>query len=102
MNMQQLMQQAKKLQNDLQRKQEDLAKQTFEATAGGGMVTAVVTGGQEVVSLKIDPELVTADDIEMLQDLVVAATNEALKKSRDAAQGLLGGMMGGMAGFPGF
>ena len=99
MNMQQLMKQAKELQDQLQKKQEQLELQTFEATAGGGMVTAVVTGKQELLSLKIDPSIVSVDDVDMLQDLVVAAVNEATRKTRDAAQGLLGGMLGG--GMPG-
>lgn len=101
MNMQQLMKQAKQLQDQLQKKQEELEHQTFEASSGGGMVTAVVTGKQELITLTIDPSIVTTEDVDMLQDLVVAAVNEAIRKTKEAASGLLGGMLGGMPGFPG-
>ena len=77
------MKQAQKLQADMERLQEELGNQTVEGTAGGGMVKAVVTGKQEVVSIEIEKEVVDPEDVEMLQDLVTAAVNEALRKSRD-------------------
>ncbi len=82
-NMGNMMKQAQKLQADMERLQEELGNQTVEGTAGGGMVKAVVTGKQEVVSIEIEKEVVDPEDVEMLQDLVTAAVNEALRKSRD-------------------
>ena len=82
-NMGNMMKQAQKLQADMERLQEELGSQTVEGTAGGGMVKAVVTGKQEVVSIAIEKEVVDPEDVEMLQDLVTAAVNEALRKSRD-------------------
>jgi len=82
-NMGNMMKQAQKLQADMERLQEELGSQTVEGTAGGGMVKAVVTGKQEVVSIEIEKEVVDPEDVEMLQDLVTAAVNEALRKSRD-------------------
>ena len=80
-NMQQLMRQAQKMQQDMQRTQEELQSREFTATAGGGMVTAVVTGARELRTLSISPECVDPDDVEMLQDLVTAAVNEALRSA---------------------
>lgn len=94
MNMQQMMKQAKKMQEQLAREQEELAKKTFEASSGGGMVTAVVSGKFELVSLKINPEVVDKNDVDMLQDLVLAAVNEASNQVQQAAQNMLGGMPG--------
>ena len=71
------MRQAEKLQTELKRIQDELAERTVEASAGGGMVTVVANGKQDIVSIKIDPEVVNRDDVEMLEDLVVAAVNEA-------------------------
>ena len=99
LNIQQMMKQAKKLQEQLAKQQEELAGKTFEASSGGGMVTATVNGKMELLGLKIDKEVVDPDDVDMLQDLVVAAVNEATRQAQQAAQGLLGGMMGG-AGMP--
>lgn len=95
----QMMKQAKKLQEEMLKKQEELAAKVFEASSGGGMVTANVSGKHELISLKIDPEVVSPEDVDMLQDLVVAAVNEAGRKAQEAAQGILGNMMGG-AGMP--
>ncbi len=78
-----IMKQAQKIQAQIAKVQEELAQKTIEASAGGGMVTVVVSGKQEVVSIKIEPEVVDAKDMEMLQDLVVAAINEALRKSQE-------------------
>ena len=82
-NMGNMMKQAQKLQADMERLQKELGSQSVEGTAGGGMVKAVVTGKQEVVSIEIEKEVVDPEDVEMLQDLVTAAVNEALRKSRD-------------------
>jgi DNA-binding YbaB/EbfC family protein len=101
MDMKSLMKQAQNLQTEMAKKQEELAKQTYEASSGGGMVTAKVNGKQELISLAIDPTIVNGDDVEMLQDLVVAAVNEGFKKAGDAAKESLSGMMGGMGGLGG-
>ena len=92
--------QAEKLQAELKKAQEGLAEKTVEATAGGGMVTVVANGKQEIVSIKIDPEVVNKDDIEMLQDLVLAAVNEAHAKSQELMMSELGRITGGI-GIPG-
>ncbi len=77
-----IMRQAQKMQERLAEVQKELAKKTCEASSGGGMVTAVVNGSQELVSIKIDPSVVDPGDVEMLEDLVVAAVNEAFKRSK--------------------
>jgi hypothetical protein len=77
------MKQAQKIQSEMARVQEELSRKTVEASAGGGMVTVVANGKQEIISVKIEPEVVTSGDIEMIQDLVLAAVNEALKKSQE-------------------
>jgi nucleoid-associated protein EbfC len=79
-NMQKMMKQMQKMQKDMQKAQEELAAKTVEGTAGGGMVTVLVNGNKEVLEVKIKEEVVDPEDIEMLQDLVLAATNDALKK----------------------
>ena len=96
MDMKALMKQAQEMQQAMAKKQEELALQKFEASAGGGMVTAEVNGKYELLSLKIDPSIVSKDDIDMLQDLVIAAVNEGFKKAGDAAQSAMSGMMGGL------
>jgi hypothetical protein len=78
-----IMKQAQKIQSEIARVQQELSRKTVEASAGGGMVTAVANGKQEIISVKIEPEVVTSGDIEMIQDLVLAAVNEALKKSQE-------------------
>ena len=78
-----IMKQAQKMQAQMARMQEDLAARTVEASAGGGMITVVASGKQEIVSIKIEPEVIDAGDRDMLQDLVVAAVNEALRKSQE-------------------
>ena len=83
MKMNDLMKQAQQMQKRMLEIREELANQTVEATVGGGMVTAVVNGQQELVSLRITPEVVDPDDTEMLEDLVVAAVNEALQQSQE-------------------
>ena len=101
MDMKALMKQAQSLQTEMAKKQEELAKQTYEASAGGGMVTARVNGKNELLNLTIDPSIVNGDEVEMLQDLVVAAVNEGFKKAGAAAKESLSGMMGGLGGLGG-
>jgi len=91
-----LMKQAQQMQEKMMRVQEELASRTVEATAGGGMVTAVVNGKNELVSLKIEKEVVDPDDIEMLQDLVVAAVNEGVRKAHEMAAEEMSKVTGGM------
>lgn len=95
-NMQQMMQQAQKMQEKLH---QEIALIKVEATAGGGMVTAHMDGQKNLLSMRIDPEV--AGDVEMLQDMVVAAVNEAAKKVDDEIKGKMGGMMSGMGLPPG-
>ncbi|MBW1733313.1 MAG: YbaB/EbfC family nucleoid-associated protein [Deltaproteobacteria bacterium] len=94
-NMAQLMKQAQKFQAKMAKLQEELSARTVEASAGGGMVTVVANGGQEILSINIDREVVDPDDIEMLQDLVMAAVNDALNKARN----MMNEEMGGIEGF---
>jgi hypothetical protein len=90
------MQQVKEFQEKMARMQEELASMAVEATAGGGMVTVVVSGRQEVQSLKIDRQVVDPEDIEMLQDLVVAAVNDGLRRSQELAAGEMSKIAGGL------
>lgn len=94
MNKIKLMRQAQQLQGKLEKIQQELEKATVEASSGGGAVTVVMTGQQQVQSVKISPEAV--DDIEMLQDLVLTAMNEAVKKSKELAADRLGALTGGL------
>jgi DNA-binding YbaB/EbfC family protein len=91
-----MMKEAQKLQQQMLAMQEEIAKKEVEATAGGGMVTVKVNGKQEILSIKIDPEVINTDDAQMLEDLVLAATNEALRKSRELVQQELGKLTGGL------
>jgi DNA-binding YbaB/EbfC family protein len=93
MNIQQMMKQAQQMQDRLQKQ---MAELRVEATAGGGMVTVVMSGDKQVLSLTLDPEVVSKDDVEMLQDLIVAAINDAHRKVDEAMSQQVGGMMGGM------
>ena len=93
MNIQNMMKQAQQMQEQMQRK---MAEMRIEASAGGGMVTVVVNGLKQVQSLKLDPEVVNKDDVEMLQDLILAAINDATRKADEAMSQQLGGLMGGM------
>ena len=95
-NMQQLMRQAHKMQQDMLRKQEELQAREFTSTAGGGMVTATVTGAKELTSLTISPDCVDPDDVEMLQDLVLAAVNGALHEALETTEREMGKLTGGM------
>jgi len=93
MNIQQMMKQAQQMQERLQK---EMAEIRVEATAGGGMVTVVMTGTKLLQRLTIDPEVVSRDDVEMLQDLILAAVNDAHRKVDEEIQRRVGGMMGGM------
>jgi DNA-binding YbaB/EbfC family protein len=79
-----------------ERLQKQMAELRVEATAGGGMVTVVMSGQKQLISLKLDPEVVSKDDVEMLQDLIVAAINDAHRKVDEAMSDQVGGMMGGL------
>jgi len=95
-NVQQMMAQVQQMQADMEAAQQSLAEERVEATAGGGMVTVVASGQQEIVSISIDPEAVDPDDVEMLQDLVVAGVNEALRMAKELSDERLGGATGGL------
>ena len=96
MNFQQMQQMMKQAQQMQERLQKQMADMKVEASAGGGMVTVVVNGAKQIQSLKIDPEVVSKDDVEMLQDLIVAAINDANRKADELLSQNLGGMMGGL------
>ncbi|MDY0269177.1 MAG: YbaB/EbfC family nucleoid-associated protein [Trichloromonas sp.] len=91
-----IMKQAQLMQQKMTRLQEELGERQVEATAGGGMVHAVVNGKQQLLSLKIEKSVVDPEDVEMLQDLVLAAVNEAIKKSQEMMQAEMGKITGGM------
>jgi len=93
MNIQNMMKQAQQMQERLQKQ---MAELRIEATAGGGMVTVVVNGGKQLMSIKIDPEVVVKEDVEMLQDLILAAVNDAQRKADEEMSKSMGGMMGGL------
>ncbi|ETI66062.1 hypothetical protein BAVI_24518 [Neobacillus vireti LMG 21834] len=95
-NMQNMMKQMQKMQKKMAEAQEQLGEEKIEGTAGGGMVTVVVTGHKEVVDVIIKPEAVDPDDVEMLQDLVLAATNDALKKAEELTNNTMGQFTKGM------
>jgi nucleoid-associated protein EbfC len=93
MDIRQMMKQAQKMQEQLQKQMQELR---VEATAGGGMVTVTVNGAKQLMSLRIDPEVVSKDDVEMLQDLILAAVNDAHRKVDEQLQKAMGGLMPGM------
>ena len=97
-NMQQLLKQAQKMQEDMLRAQESLKDEVVEASAGGGMVTVKVTGDLELKAITIDPQAVDPDDVELLQDMVQAAVNEGMRKAQELAATKLGGITGGLGG----
>jgi nucleoid-associated protein EbfC len=96
-----LMQQAQQMQDQMAKAQEQLASETVEASAGGGLVTVRATGNGEITEVKIDPKAIDPDDPELLEDMVLAAVNEALRSAQSLAQSKLGAMTGGL-GLPGF
>lgn len=97
MDMKQMMRQAQKMQKELNKAQEEIATMSFEATAGGGMVTAVASGDMAISSLTIDPDAVDPEDVEMLQDMVVAAVNEALRGVSELSNQRMSAVTGGMS-----
>ena len=96
MNQAALMKQAQKMQQDMLRMQEEMENKTYSATSGGGMVTATVNGKHEVLNLEIKPEAVDPDDVEMLQDMVIAAVNEAMRTADAEAANNMSRLTGGM------
>jgi len=100
-NMQQMLKQVQKMQQEMLAAQESLKDELVEASAGGGMVVVQVTGDLNVRSIKIDPEAVDRDDVELLQDMVMAAVNEALRSAQELASSKLGGIAGGLGGLGG-
>ena len=96
MNQAAMMKQVQKMQQEMLKAQEEMQNQTYTATAGGGMVTAVVNGSHEVVSLEIKPEAVDPEDVEMLQDRVIAAVNEALRTADTEASNSMSKFTGGL------
>ena len=97
-NVQQMLKQVQKMQEDMAAAQEALKDETVEASAGGGMVSAVVSGDLVVKEIRIDPEAIDPDDPEMLSDLVLAAVNEALRSAQELAASKLGAATGGLGG----
>ena len=103
-NMNQMLKQVQKMQADMVAAQESLKDEIVEASAGGGMVTVKITGDLEFKSVTIDPQAVDPDDVELLQDMVLAAANEAIRAAQELANSKLGGIAGGLGGLglPGF
>ena len=95
-NVNKMMAQVQQMQEQMRQAQEDLAKETVSASAGGGAVKATMTGGMELVSIEIDPDVVDPEDVEGLQDLVIAAVNEAMASSQELANKKMGGITGGL------
>jgi len=100
-NLNNLMKQAQKMQKEMAKLQEELQDKTVEASAGGGAITVVVSGKKELKEIKLSPEVVDPDDVEMLQDLILAAVNEALRKADDMVNEEMGKITGGLGGLPG-
>jgi nucleoid-associated protein EbfC len=106
-NMQKMLKQVQKMQAEMEAAQEQLKDEVVEASAGGGMVTVKVSGDLEIKAVAIDPEAVDPDDVELLQDMVLVAANEALRAAQELASRTLGGIAGGLGGpgglgLPGF
>jgi DNA-binding YbaB/EbfC family protein len=91
-----IMREAQKLQSKMAEMQEEAKKKTVEATAGGGMVTVVASGAGEIISIKIEKDVVNPDDVEMLQDLIMAAVNEALRRAQEMVNGEMSKLTGGL------
>ena len=101
-NMNNLMKQAQRMQKQMEEKTKELEDKTWEASSGGGAVKVTVTGKKEVSSIKIAQEVVDPDDVEMLEDLIVAATNEALRLMEEESSQVMGDITGGLGGLGGF
>ena len=95
-NMNQMLKQVQKMQADMMKAQEALASETIQASAGGGMVTVTITGDLQVKDIAIDPEAIDPEDAELLQDMVLAAVNEAIRQAQELAATRMGGLTGGM------
>ena len=105
MDMQKLLQQMGEMQEQMKQAQDELAKETVDASAGGGMVTVTANGAGEITGIRIDPKAIDPDDPELLADMVLAAVNEALRSAHSLAESKLGGLTGGALGglgLPGF
>ena len=100
-NMSNLMKQAQKMQKQMEENQRALEEKEFTTTAGGGAVSVTISGKREITKVKIDPEAVDPDDVEMLEDLIVAAVNEAYRKVEEEAQSVMSKMTGGLGGLGG-
>ncbi|MDD4324187.1 MAG: YbaB/EbfC family nucleoid-associated protein [Eubacteriales bacterium] len=100
--MDQLMRQAQQMQEELAKAQEEAAEMTAESTAGGGVVRAVVSGSHQVIELEINPDVVDADDVEMLQDLISAAINDAMRQLDEKVEARMSQVTGGNLNIPGF
>jgi nucleoid-associated protein EbfC len=98
MDMNKMLQQVQQMQEEMAKAQDELAKETVEASVGGGMVKVTASGAGDIVSITIAPEVIDPDDPEGLADLVLAGVNQALKSSQDLMQSRLGGAMGGLKG----
>ena len=101
MNQANVMKQAQKMQKQMEETTKALEESTYEATAGGGVVKVVVSGKKEVVSVHLEEEVVDPDDVEMLEDLIMAATNEALRKCEEESQAQMSKITGGLSGLTG-
>ena len=98
MDMDKLLQQVGQMQEQMQKAQEELANETVEATASGGMITVTANGAGEIKQIKIDPKAIDPNDPEMLEDMILAAVNEAIRSSRSLMESKLGGLAGGLGG----
>ena len=98
MDMNKMLQQVQQMQEQMEKAQEELANETVEASAGGGMVTVKATGALEITEIKIDPKAIDPDDPDMLADMVLAAVNEALRSAQNLMESKLGPAMGGLGG----
>jgi nucleoid-associated protein EbfC len=98
MDMNQLFQQVGQMQEQMQKAQAELANETVEATAGGGMVTVVANGSGEIKEIKIDPKAIDPNDPELLEDMILAAVNEAIRSAQNLMESKLGGLAGGALG----
>ena len=100
-NLNQIMKEAQKMQEKMATIQDELEQEMVEGTAGGGMVTVTANGKQDIMKVKIDPQVVDKEDVEMLEDLVLAAVNEARNKAQELMKERMSGLTGGMGGLPG-
>jgi DNA-binding YbaB/EbfC family protein len=98
MDMNKMLEQVQQMQAQMQKAQEELRTETVEATAGGGMVKVVATGGGEIREIKIDPKAIDPDDPEMLEDMILAAVNEAVRSAHSLMESKIGGLAGGLGG----